>query len=229
MDYKIIESPGEYPGISVTVKGKAAKLAVIFTRPDRKTETHTIEPEQMITNSYTLKMIVNGPCVDPGQYSLIVKTFSPEEVVCQEEINLSLEKLVFDTARFDLQPVQTWGNTSVGSFSLKHLGIGLQKKGNLPLGFSGCELTVGGARCDVFKIIARLSGETQQAAFLETYVHPTAEMLQNDKSHGWSGLPANEAMFWPGDRYQVKGRLFYSADHSKYVDFVTDMVVKNKN
>jgi hypothetical protein len=52
--------------------------------------------------------------------------------------------------------------------------------------------------------------------------------LRADKQHGWYSLPSNEALFWSDERYLVKGRLYYSPDRSKYIDFEKEIVAKQK-
>lgn len=231
MDYKIVENPGEPPRIAITVKGPATRLAVILTRPNGEASiVETIRPEQMITNSCTVGRWLpdRGSCVEAGKYTLTVKTFSPEEVVCQQDMVLSLEKLVVEDVKFNLEPVQKMMGGPIGAFTLKNIGIALRKEGNLPLGFSGGTCEVGDLRCQCMQVVrGSCDGQTQRVA-LETHVFANDKTEQADKRHGWGGMPSVDAMFWPGDRYLVKGRLFYSDDRTKYVDFEKELVVEKK-
>jgi hypothetical protein len=231
MDYKIVEDPGEVPRIAITVKGPATRLAVILTRPNGEASiVETIRPEQMITNSCTVgrRLPDWGSCVEPGKYTLTVKTFSPEEVVCQQDMVFSLEKLVVEDVKFDLEPVARMTGGSIGAFTLKNIGIALRKEGNLPLGFSGGTCEVGNLRCQCMQVVrGSCDGQTQRVA-LETHVFANDKTEQADKRHGWGGMPSVDAMFWPGDRYVVKGRLFYSDDRTKYIDFEKELVVEKK-
>jgi hypothetical protein len=157
-----------------------------------------------------------------------VKTFSPEEVVCQQDMVLSLEKLVVEDVKFNLEPVERMTGGSIGAFTLKNIGIALRKEGNLPLGFSGGTCEVGNLRCQCMQVVrGSCDGQTQRVA-LETHVFANDKTEQADKRHGWGGMPSVDAMFWPGDRYLVKGRLFYSDDRTKYVDFEKELVVEKK-
>jgi hypothetical protein len=73
--------------LDVTVKGKAAKLAVMLTDSEGHTETRIIEENEMIKNSAT----VSWPIAPPGTYVLTVKTFVPEGVVFKKEFRWPLE------------------------------------------------------------------------------------------------------------------------------------------
>lgn len=68
--------------LDITVRGKAAKLAVILTDPHGETETAIIEEDRMITNSAAVSLALRDP---PGTYALTVKTFVPEGVVFKKE------------------------------------------------------------------------------------------------------------------------------------------------
>jgi hypothetical protein len=79
-EYK--ESSTYYGAFEITVRGKAAKLAVMLTGPEGHTETKIIEENEMITNSATVPLQIDH---SSGTYVLTVKTFVPEGVVFKKE------------------------------------------------------------------------------------------------------------------------------------------------
>jgi len=73
-----------------TVKGPAAKLAVILTDSQGRTRVEVIEKERMIANSERVLLGIPDSHSKPqGTYILAVKTFDPEKVVWQKEITFS--------------------------------------------------------------------------------------------------------------------------------------------
>ena len=81
--YQVDYKEAAWGNLEVTVKGKAAKLAVMLTDPEGHTETQIIEENEMITNSATAQV---GRFHMAGLYVLTVKTFVPEGVVFKKEL-----------------------------------------------------------------------------------------------------------------------------------------------
>jgi hypothetical protein len=150
--------------LEVTVKGKATKLAIILARPSGPKQTETISEERMISNSATWETTLpwDEHYVEPGKYTLTVKTFSPEEVVCQQEFNLSLDKLEIKEVNCSLPliPVRKMGGgKEITAFHLTKVEIDLEKKGNLPLWFTECTLNINGEEYNLHNIKTHSDGK----------------------------------------------------------------------
>ena len=91
VEYKIKRN-GPNTDLSITIKGKAARLAVMLINPNGKTSVRTIENEDMIDNIEILSWVNREP-LKPGTYTLVVKTFDPEKVVYKKELELTREDL----------------------------------------------------------------------------------------------------------------------------------------
>ena len=83
VDYKVVSEGGSDARLKATVKGPAAKLAVILTDPKGESDTQIIEKESMISNSQTVKLPMQNP--REGTYVVTVKTVEPEEGCLEKE------------------------------------------------------------------------------------------------------------------------------------------------
>jgi hypothetical protein len=221
-DYKVV-SDGTCPNLTVTVKGKAAKLAVILTSPSGDSDTAIIESERMITNSATVRFQLAAP--EPGRYVLTVKTFAPEAVVARKNIDFSLNRLTVDSIAFATEPVTRMGDGRwIGSFDLKGLVIKIRKDGNLPLPITGAAVQIDRTDCMFCSAQGVLIG--QDDAVRVTFVsRATPETQEADRRHGWGGFSSNTVMFWPGSQYLVTGKLFYGKEGRNSLDFEKELVV----
>jgi hypothetical protein len=76
--------------LNVTVKGPAAKLAVIVTSPQGESSSEIINKDDMVTNRRTVQVSIAKGRPQLGIWALTVKTVDPEKVVCKKEISFSL-------------------------------------------------------------------------------------------------------------------------------------------
>lgn len=221
-DYKVI-SLGYRAGLEVTVKGKAAKLAVILTSPSGESDTEIIESERMITNNATVKFQITDP--QPGRYVLTVKTFYPESVVVKKNIDFSLNRLTVESVSFSTEPVTRMGDGRwIGSFDLKGLAIKVHKDGNLPVRITGAAVQIDRTDCAFCNAQGVLIGQDDPVR-VTLMTRATPETQEADRAHGWSGFPANNMMLWPGARYMVSGKLFYGKHGGESLDFQKELVV----
>ena len=88
VDYKVVSEGDSDARLKATVKGPAAKLAVILTDPKGESDTQIIEKECMISNSHTVELPMQNP--REGTYVVTVKTVEPEKVVWKKNIPFSL-------------------------------------------------------------------------------------------------------------------------------------------
>ena len=128
VDYTLDSGGGFYAGLKVTVKGPAAKLAVILTDPKGESETQIITKENMIGNSQTVELPMQNPRA--GTYILTVKTVEPEKIVWQKSIPFSLGQLAVTDVTFDFSP--NLGPRFEGSV-IDDIKVVLTKDGNLPV------------------------------------------------------------------------------------------------
>lgn len=188
--------------LEVTVKGKAVKLAVILTGPDGKPEIKIVESDKMITNCATELFLMRN--AEPGTYSLMVKTFDPEEVVCKDEFVLSLEKLAVEDVKYE-------GKLDGLSISFKFC---MRKEGNLPITFNRCfPATFDGVHCS--------------SSILES-----GYVLLNQQSvvGGHVGCYLREfeiigREFAGSGHHIFSGKLLYGKDNQKSVEFRKEFVV----
>ncbi len=221
VDYKVVDG-GYCAGLEAIVRGKAAKLAVILTSPNGESRVEVIESDNMITNCATVKLPLEDP--QPGTHVLTVKTFFPEEVVCRKEVSFSLNQLMVEDVKFNLIPKHSFMGNFVGN-ELMGLEITLNKDGNLPIEFSDVSVTVGDEQCLLNSIESGgiMIGQ-RHLVKVSLFCAPTQKMLEYDARRG--GLPWQVALFRSGDRYPIKGRLLFSKDREKFVEFEKELVVQ---
>jgi hypothetical protein len=177
----------------------------------------------MITNNATVKFQIPDP--QPGRYVLTVKTFFPEAVVVKKNIDFSLKGLTVESVAFGTEPVTRMGDGQwIGSFDLKGLVIKVHKDGNLPVRITGAAVQIDHADCMLCNAQGVLAGQDDPVR-VTFMTRATPETQEADRRHGWSGFPANNMMLWPGTRYMVSGKLFYSKDGGKSLDFQKELVV----
>jgi hypothetical protein len=222
-DYKIV-SEYQSVNVEVMVRGPAVRLAVILTNPKGESDHIIVEKDQMISNSHTVKLSIDDPQV--GKYVLQVKTVDPEKVVLQKEFTFSLDQLVVEDIKFHLEPVRDFMGGLRGGFTLDGLEIAIRKEGNLPIVITGGSVAVGDAKCVSFIVAGGriMMMDRKQTIGVSLWIAPTQKMGEEERRHGWGGLPSNYALFWPGDRYLVKGTLVYGEDNKSLV-FEKELVV----
>ena len=228
VSYRIVSDGPIDAGVDATVKGPAAKLGVILTDPNGESDTKIIEKEDMISNCRTVRLRMRDP--REGTYVLTVKTIEPEKNVWKDNIPLSLGKLTVKDVKCLLAPERWRGDKRD---ELGTIQITLQKTGNLPIIFTGTSFTVGGSA--VYQ--TRLQGEGWGCVMVDQewianiageYCPPTKKQIQNyERGHGTFELPPSQARLEPGERYLVKGKLFYG-DH-KSLDFEKELVGRAGN
>jgi hypothetical protein len=211
--------------LEVTVRGPAAKLAVILTDPQGQSDPTILEKVEMISNSHTVQMSMAHPKV--GKYVLQVKTVDPEEVVWQKDIVFTLDKLVIEDISFHLG-----GPYKEAFYELESIDLTVRKVGNLPVIFTGMSIQVGGVtgRTDSLNTMENGIMMTETKTFnLPTRIMANEKMEAELRRRGRGGLPTIDyAMFWPGDRYLVKGKLMYD-DDMRSLDFEKELVVSSQS
>ena len=217
VDYQMASAGGFDASLKTTVKGPAAKLAVILTDPKGESDTQIIEKENMISNCHTVELPMQTPRA--GTYVLTVKTVEPERVVWKKNIPLSLGELAVVDVTCDLSP-------NFGPFEgyfINSIKVVLKKDGNLPVKFTDVSAAVDGKESHQSQIT---SGHTmidqQHTVGILVNFSPTAEMEKLDRVRG--GLPHVGAFFRPGERHLVKGKLSFGEDN-RSVEFEKEFVV----
>ena len=200
VDYKIFTD-----GIKVTVKGPAAKLAVILTNPEGKTRIDIIDKDQMISNSHTVTLSMGDQ--PDGTYILAVKTVDPEKLVWQKELPLFIGQLTAKDIDFGFPKGHS------GSIA----AICLQEPGNLPVAFKYGEVFIEGTRCDgdIFTLV----GRPDWVAIYLNWIPPLKEEMDRYNAiKNKTFLTPVFATLIAGKQYMVKITLFYG-DGSKSVSF----------
>ena len=216
VDYNVVSEEASDARLKATVKGPAAKLAVILTDPQGESNTQIIGKEFMISNSQTVELPMQNPRA--GTYILTVKTVEPEKVVWKKNIPLSLGTLAVVDVKFDLSP-------NLGPFegySINGIKVVLKKDGQLPVKFTDVSAALDGK---AGRQIGIRSGYTmadqQHTVGIVVNFLPTAEMENRDRARG--RLPCTSALFRPGERHWVKGKLVFGEDR-KSLDFEKEFV-----
>jgi hypothetical protein len=216
-EYEVIQRNNS-PYMKVTVNGPAAKLAIILTDPSGKSDVETIEPEQMITNSKVVFLEMHPP--QDGNYILAIKTFTPEKIVAKEKITFSLEKMWVKNCELNTRQIPLQDSDQPIGLEIQGIYVGVEKQGNLPIVFSKADIFVGGKPCRMSSIAKGSSMvDSRQIVYIEVSCQPTKEMEERDRQNTGSfhSLPCLFAIFRPGDKYVMEGKLFYNGK----TEFVT--------
>jgi hypothetical protein len=220
VDYKVILLDNSNVGIEATVKGPVAKLEVVLTGPEGVSDTQTIEQSDMVSKSQIIKMTMRNP--QPGKWVLALKTLNPEKVVWQKDISFSLGQLAVENVSFDLVP----NNGQIEGYYVEGIKVSLKKDGNLPVEFTEVSAAIGGKECNSRCIsLGEAMVDQQHTVKIAVSCSPTPEMIDRDTRNG--GLPYTAALFRPGERYSVTGKLFFGKNRSS-LDFETEFVVPQK-
>ena len=224
VDHKVVSPNGFYAEIETTIKGPAAKLAVVLTDPAGKSDHVIVEKDQMMSNTHTL----NLPMIEPqaGTYVLAVKTVDPEKIVWQKQVTFSAAQLSVKDVTFGFEPCKTWGGNFCG-YGLGDVQIALEKSGNLPVKVSDPSFTLDGNTFHGFIDGGMIveSGATLRVRVVGS-CPPTKKQIEknnSDRRSGGMALPPLGAVFDPGERYLVDGKLFYGKDH-KCLTFQKELV-----
>jgi hypothetical protein len=179
----------------------------------------------MITNSATVKLSMDAP--QPGRYIITVKTFFPEAVVVKKNIDFSLNKLSVESVKFHLEPTRRWGGGTTGEYTLEGLTIGLRKDGSLPVEITDASIMVGDARCQFCNVVSdRVMIGQQHAVAVKVSVSATEKTQEGERRRGTAAmLPSLVAVFAPGDRYLVTGKLALGKGQGQPLEFQKEMVV----
>jgi len=138
VDYKMVTSDnGCLAYMDVTVKGPAAKLAVILVDPYGKPNYKIIEKDDMIVNVKMVQLYMEENS-SPGVYTLIVKTMDPEHVVLQQPLSLCAGQLVAKDIAFYPRRDSSTDST--------YLCVIVDKEGGLPVKLANCITTIDGNR-----------------------------------------------------------------------------------
>ena len=123
VDYKVVSLNGAFAVIEATIRGPAAKLAVILTDPQGRSDQRIVGKDEMISNSHTVQLSMDDPKV--GKYVLAVKTIDPENIVWQKELVFSLTQLSVKDVTFGFEP-NNWMGQFHG-YQLRSIQIALRR------------------------------------------------------------------------------------------------------
>lgn len=199
MDCKMIPMDGQRAGVEVTVKGPAAKLAVILTGPNGEAKSQIIDKDKMISNCQTVQLPIENPQV--GTYVLTVKTVEPEGLVCKRDIPLILGQPTVESAK--CSPGESYDTSKkVCGYVLASVTVSLKSEGSLPVKLAGSSLTVDGQAYPVIIVPDIMVG---QQCLVDI-------------------VPTSSGTYAFNSRHTVKGKLIYGNDN-KSLDFEKEFVV----
>jgi len=89
VNYKnVMLYPGGSGSLSVTVNGPAADLAVVLVTPNGEPSFRTIDKKDMIANCQTVVLDMSErDLYQKGEWTLMLKSVSPEKVIWKRKIN----------------------------------------------------------------------------------------------------------------------------------------------
>jgi hypothetical protein len=209
VDYKVVSPGGDWAGIEATIKGPAAKLAVVLTDPEGKSEHAIVQKDEMMSNSHSVRLGMREP--HAGTYVLAVKTVDPEAVVWRKELAFSAAQLSVKDVAFGFEP-------NTGKFELRNVQIALKKDGDLPVQVRDVSFTMDGKTFGGFVQGGMIVGDDEKLVVTVNMVPPTKKQVeQNDiarRGGEFAPLPPISALFDPGERYSVEVKLFYGKDRT---------------
>lgn len=222
VQYKVV-SLNDSAAIEATVKGPAAKLAVILTDPKGESEARIVEKDLMIANSHTIEMYMRDP--QAGTWVLTLKTVDPENVVWQKDITFSSGHLTLADVKCELTPNNWMGQFN--GYQLTGIQVTLQKDGSLPVEFTDASLALDGVECSVTAMRTVSVAQRVNVSIVVFRCPPTKKQMDEyDRQSGFKGLPPLEALFRPGERHLAKGKVFFGKDKGrKSLDFEKEFVV----
>ena len=163
----------------------------------------------MITNSATRYFPIDGT-MTPGKYTLMAKTFEPEEVVCKEEFTWSLRKLEMEDIKFDRKAM---------GYCL--FSVALRKDGDLPIRFSHASTVIDGKRYGAFY--------SNNAPFMRVMDDGSAvsdRCIIEPQKTLTVGIMGMTEFFLPGNTYKVEVTLFYGENSDKSVGVEKEVLIR---
>lgn len=202
--------------VETTVKGPAAKLAVVLTDPNGESKISIIEQDEMMGNNKTVKVWMEKP--SGGTWVLAVKTVNPEKIVWHKDILFSLDNFSAEDVKLDFTP----NLSRFKGYFIEGLNIIVKKDGNLPIEFTDISATIDGEKCFARIGSTRMMVSQQYTVNASITCSPTPEMEKRDRAEG--NLPFVSALFRPGEKHSIRGKIFFDKGH-KSMDFKKDFVV----
>lgn len=138
-------------------------------------------------------------------------------------VDFSLNRLTVVDVTFDFAP---WHYS--GEYTLEGLGLVLRKDGNLPVEITDISIAVGDVQSHSHWIQfgQTIMIDRQQTVKVRGLWLANKKMQEEDqRRHG--GLPLLGAVFRTGDKYLVKGKVFFGRERGQSVDFEKELVVVN--
>jgi len=226
VNHRIIAQSIHYAGMKVVVSGPADNLVVALTNPSGTLEARQlINKDEMAPGCCAVDLSVIDP--SPGKWILEVKKLGNEKLVWRKEFMLSLDQLKVEDIELGLQPVKGLSGQVTG-YKLKSLGITLHKVGDLPVEFTYALASLNGEKYETLLRVTsgQLMADNHHKVNTDASFPPTEEMADRDIKRG-EFFPSRTAIFEPGSKVVVKGKLFYFPDF-KSLDFTKEFVVPGK-
>ena len=202
------------PFLEVRVTGKAAKLAVMLTDPQGKTETQVIEENEMITNAKTVRLAMQQK-PEAGTYTLLVKSFQPERVVYKATPKFTRGKLTILDASFTGWKPGGWG-ASNDWLAPTGVTFVVENKGSLPVCFGRMCIVMGDQTCDSWCVVERISEGKEIVVGANPYFTRDRNVVQSEMGRG--GLVSIGGAFRPGV-YQATVKLYIAGEQEEVLTF----------
>jgi len=206
--------------ISVEVKGKAEKLAVLMTTPNGKTESRIIEKKSLMANSTNVNFAPDT--FEQGTYNFVVKLFDSEKIITTKKFDVSVEKIWVDKVDIKFAGGYDFWGKLLG-MKIDKVAIFCGKKGNLPVPVEKMEVSINGlpCKCEIDKRASNLIIDEKNPIEISIIsFKPTQQMINATKKRKDGNSDAS--MFRLGDKCTVKGKLIYG--ENKDLEFEKEIV-----
>jgi hypothetical protein len=191
--------------IVATVKGPAAALALILADEHGKAiSVNEISKEEMIVNSAERSFTTHD--LQPGSYSVTVKTISPEKVVAEAKVPLHVDRMWVEDCVVDIDSNPVHRTKWLNKITLK-----VRKSGNMAVQFTQVSMNLDGSPCN-YPFFDVMSGESHDVG-LNPGFPPTPKsraIEERSRQRVGLGLPALSVVFEPGDKAVLEGKLIYN-------------------
>ena len=149
------------PMLELTIRGKAAKIAVLLIEPGGETRTEIISEENMIDNFETATF--SRVFLKPGAYEVVIKTFTPEKIVYKKKIEFKRGNINLEDANIAVYG-QGLGGRKV------EIGFLINNEGDLPVMFDKLFLTVEGQTSSNSVNLVAMPGRNQMKVFSQIII-----------------------------------------------------------
>jgi|GEM_PF-3749012 hypothetical protein len=221
-----IEKQFEQPYLKAIVKGTPKnpdeELAVDFIHPGNKRQKLlSVDSEAMLYGRNNAQASIEH-CQE-GTYFLVLRSPGRKKDIVKKTVIMSLGKVEVKDVKFTwvLGSPQYLGNPSGKAKFLKSVELVIAKEGNMPVTLDKCSLKFNGKHLErMLSSTKWVDGVAMDGSFFDA-----VGKLVMENTHTAISRPWTNALFEPGARYRLEGKLFYGEQGKKSTDFSKEVTV----